>query len=183
MGAKPTCCSEEEETVSTLKSEKAFELDAHSEVQEVTMQEEETTLKKDGHESEKKEEAKPQLLADDAPHFEEARQNQAEQEAREKEEAETRERNDKVIEWMKEHGYRDINEKKKKSLFGGSVYPILQAVEACDVNIVKGLLEMKADHTVKNAMGNTPVKIAQSKNYGSVVILLQAAAHPPPKGR
>jgi len=94
------------------------------------------------------------------------------------EETKKKVRAEKAAGWLKHHKFAHVNEKKKSHVFGGSSYPLHIAADDGDTDLVRGLLEARADHTTKNWMGKTPIEIAQYKNYGVVVLYLQAAAHP-----
>lgn len=89
-------------------------------------------------------------------------------------------RTNRVAEWLKEHKFADVNDKKKIYCFGGASYPIHVAAKAGDAAIVSSLLEGRADFKAKNYRGRTAMEVAQYKNHGEVVILLQAAAYPMP---
>jgi|ERR1712137_679577 len=170
MGAQASCCSKDESF-----AEDQSELDREiSEEERLLAEEEEERLL---------EEARRKL---DQDHLDQDRLELAEKLRREgleeasKDEVEAakkRARAEKVDKWLKHHNFTHANDKKKATVFGGSSYPLHTAADDGDKEIVRGLLEARADHATKNWMGKTAIEIAQYKNYGAVVVYLQAAAY------
>jgi len=97
------------------------------------------------------------------------REAKAAEELREKEHRATQ-----VQEWIKSNKFASHNEKKSAGCCGGSKYPIHAAAEEGKVDIVKGLLEAKADPTQKNSKNQTALQLAELKKHADVVALLKS---------
>lgn len=106
---------------------------------------------------------------------EEARLHKERAEAEEqlaKEASEKSARLHQVSEWLKKHKFAGHSDKKASCC--ASTYPIHAAAEAGEVDIVRGLLECKADPTQKNSKGSTATQLAVLKKHADVITLLQA---------
>merc|ERR1712007_179662 len=110
---------------------------------------------------------------------EEARKNQeaaeaAERELREAAQKAERERAQKVQDWLKSNKFKGPNDKKSANCGCKSTYPIHEAAIHGQVDVVRGLLEAKADATQKNRKKLTALQLAELKKHSEVVALLQA---------
>merc|ERR1712007_287895 len=104
---------------------------------------------------------------------EEARKNQeaaeaAERELKEAAEKAERERAQKVQDWLKSNKFASPNDKKSANCACASTYPIHEAAGHGEVDIVRGLLEAKADATQKNNKKLTALQLAELKNHAEV---------------
>merc|ERR1712007_399196 len=110
---------------------------------------------------------------------EEARKNQeaaeaAERELKEAAEKAEKERAQKVQDWLKSNKFASPNDKKSANCGCASTYPIHEAAIHGQVDIIRGLLEAKADATQKNNKKLTALQLAERKKHAEVVALLQA---------
>merc|ERR1712064_257950 len=110
---------------------------------------------------------------------EEARKKQeaaeaAERELKEAAEKAEKERAQKVQDWLKSNKFASPNDKKSANCACASTYPIHEAAIHGEVDIVRGLLEAKADATQKNNKKLTALELAELKKHAEVVALLQA---------
>merc|ERR1712196_297027 len=110
---------------------------------------------------------------------EEARKNQesaeaAEHELKEAAEKAEKERAQKVQDWLKSNKFASPNDKKSANSACASTYPIHEAATHGEVDIVRGLLEAKADATQQNNKKLTALQLAELKKHAEVVALLQA---------
>merc|ERR1712241_1599701 len=91
-------------------------------------------------------------------------------------EKEQREAQQHVATFLKDNGFKGVNDKRKKMLF--SCYPLHVAVEKNNADIVKSLLRCGADPKQKNSSGQTPQDLAHKCNKkGSHTLVLQAIQH------
>merc|ERR1712007_606 len=105
---------------------------------------------------------------------EEARRNQEAAEAAERElkEAAQKERAQKVQDWLKSNKFAGPNDKKSANCACASTYPIHEAATQGLVDIVRGLLEAKANANQTNNKKLTALQLAELKNHAEVVALL-----------
>merc|ERR1719420_1228270 len=85
----------------------------------------------------------------------------AEREAAEKEEK--RQASSKVSAWCKKNGFVDMSTP-KKSMFGGSKFPLHKAVSSKDAEMVRAMVLLDVDKTVKNSKGQTAADLAANLN-------------------
>merc|ERR1712176_1570269 len=107
---------------------------------------------------------------------EEARKKQeaaeaAERELKEAAEKAERERAQKVQDWLKSNKFASPNDKKSANCACATTYPIHEAAAHGQVDIVRGLLEAKADATQTNNKKLTALQLAELKNHAEVVAL------------
>merc|ERR1712007_371263 len=102
---------------------------------------------------------------------EEARRNQ---EAAEAAERELKEAAQKVQDWLKSNKFAGPNDKKSGNCACATTYPIHEAAVHGQVDIVRGLLEAKADATQTNNKKLSALQLAELKKHAEVVALLQA---------
>lgn len=82
-----------------------------------------------------------------------------------------------LVEFLASHGFKGINSKKKRLL--KSHYPLHVAVNQNNVDVVRVLLAMRADASLSNSAGQSPLRLAQRLNtqsggaYGDLVDVLQ----------
>merc|ERR1712137_583837 len=160
---------------------KAEEEDERKRVEELRLAKirEEEELKRLQEESERKAEEE-RLEAEEAKRRgdeEEARKHKEQAEAAEREAKEAGEkaaRIHQVSEWLKKHKFASHSDKKASCC--ASTYPIHVAAEAGEVDIVRGLLECKADPIQKNSKGSTAAQLAVLRKHADVIRLLQAPA-------
>jgi len=88
--------------------------------------------------------------------------------------AEKTHRESQVQEFLKSNKFASHNDKKSAGCCGGSKYPIHAAAEDGKVDIVKGLLEAKADPAQKNSKNQTALQLAELKKHADVVALLKS---------
>merc|ERR1712007_358525 len=113
---------------------------------------------------------------------EEARRNQEAAEAAERElkeaaekaeqERAQKERAQKVQDWLKSNKFAGPNDKKSANCACASTYPIHEAATQGHVDIVRGLLEAKANANQTNNKKLTALQLAELKNHAEVVALL-----------
>merc|ERR1712224_208707 len=93
-----------------------------------------------------------------------------------KEEEGQRKAQAKVNAWCKANGYANVNSQKKK-LFGGSKFPLHEAVAKKDLELVKALIDCGAAKNAKNSKGQTASELANKNNKdGSMSEFLAALA-------
>jgi len=124
-------------------------------------------------EAERVAEEERRLAAEEAAAAEAAAEVARYEAERERKAAEER----KVSEYLAAHGFKDVNTK-KSSMFR-SRYPLHVAVKEQDVEMVKLLLSVGADRTLKNSSGKTPVQKAeeyskQNKNEATSAEIIDA---------
>merc|ERR1712007_275599 len=110
---------------------------------------------------------------------EEARRNQeaaeaAERELKEAAEKAEKDRAQKVQDWLKSNKFSGPNDKKSGNCACATTYPIHEAAVHGQVDIVRGLLEAKADATQTNNKKLSALQLAELKKHAEVVALLQA---------
>jgi len=70
--------------------------------------------------------------------------------------------------WCKANGYPHMNAQKKK-LFGGTKYPLHEAVAKKQVELVKMMVKAGVDTSVKNSKGETASELASKSNKNGVM--------------
>lgn len=85
----------------------------------------------------------------------------------------------KVDVFLKSNGFADVNTK-KKSMMGGTKFPLHMAVGKNDAEMVAALIACGADVEVKNSAGKRPLDIAEKSNsngsQADIVTALQQAS-------
>merc|ERR1711879_59241 len=74
-------------------------------------------------------------------------------------------RRELVESFLREHGYSDVNAKRRCGLFK-TKYALHSAVKENDRDVVRGLLNSGADPRLKNSKGQTPLQLAQKSDRG-----------------
>lgn len=73
----------------------------------------------------------------------------------------------KVFTWLQQNRFSNVNA--ERWFLGRAYYPLHAAVRENNTEMVKLLLELKADPVKKNSGGQTPLEYAQSKQRSSVI--------------
>lgn len=106
-------------------------------------------------EAERQAEEKARMLSEAAERV------RAEREAADKEEK--RQANEKVSTWCKKNGFVNMSTQ-KKTMFSGSKFPLHKAVSSKDAEMVRMMVLLDVDRSVKNSKGQTPADLAASLN-------------------